>query len=93
MQACLQAPRFAPERSKIWLGASGHVCARVHTCGFVDQVCYDAGFDTPQKDILRRSVSASGQFARVVRGVDLRSTTGNCAWARSPQLTNYGIAS
>ena len=28
-----------------------------------------------------------GQFARVVKGVDLRSTAGNCAWARSPQLT------
>ena len=27
------------------------------------------------------------QFARVVKGVDLRSTAGNCAWARTPQLT------
>ena len=27
------------------------------------------------------------QFARVVKGVDLRSTAGNCAWARAPQLT------
>ena len=27
------------------------------------------------------------QFARVVKGVDLRSTTGNCAWVRTPQLT------
>ena len=27
------------------------------------------------------------QFARVVRGVDLRSTAGNCAWGRAPQLT------
>ena len=30
---------------------------------------------------------ATGQFARVVKGVDLRSTAGNCAWARTPQLT------
>ena len=29
----------------------------------------------------------SCQFARVVKGVDLRSTAGNCAWARTPQLT------
>ena len=29
-----------------------------------------------------------GQFARVVKGVDLRSTAGNCAWVRTPQLTN-----
>ena len=28
-----------------------------------------------------------GQFARVVKGVDLRSTAGNCAWAQTPQLT------
>ena len=27
------------------------------------------------------------KFARVVKGVDLRSTAGNCAWARAPQLT------
>jgi len=24
------------------------------------------------------------QFARVVKGVDLRSTAGNCAWVRTP---------
>ena len=30
---------------------------------------------------------ASSQFARVVKGVDLRSTAGNCAWVRAPQLT------
>ena len=29
----------------------------------------------------------TSQFARVVKGVDLRSTAGNCAWARTPQLT------
>ena len=29
----------------------------------------------------------AGQFARVVKGVDLRSTGGNSAWVRSPQLT------
>ena len=27
------------------------------------------------------------QFARVVKGVDLRSTAGNCARVRTPQLT------
>ena len=27
------------------------------------------------------------QFARVVKGVDLRSTAGNCAWVRTPLLT------
>ena len=31
--------------------------------------------------------SSACQFARVVKGVDLRSTAGNCAWARTPQLT------
>ena len=30
--------------------------------------------------------NVSCQFARVVKGVDLRSTAGNCAWARTPQL-------
>ena len=29
------------------------------------------------------------QFARVVKGVDLRSTAGNCAWVRTPQLTCF----
>ena len=28
------------------------------------------------------------QFARVVKGVDLRSTAGNCARARTPKLTD-----
>ena len=32
------------------------------------------------------------QFARVVKGVDLRSTTGNCAWVRTPQLTPGALA-
>ena len=27
------------------------------------------------------------QFARVVKGVDLRSTAGICAWVQTPQLT------
>ena len=27
------------------------------------------------------------QFARVVKGVDLRSTARTCAWVRTPQLT------
>ena len=30
---------------------------------------------------------AGSQFARVAKGVDLRSTGGNSAWARTPQLT------
>ena len=34
-----------------------------------------------------------GQFARVVKGVDLRSTAGNCAWAQTPQLTQLTTAS
>ena len=29
------------------------------------------------------------QFARVVKGVDLRSTGGNSAWVRTPQLTSF----
>ena len=29
---------------------------------------------------------AGSKFARVVKGVDLRSTAGNCAWVRTPQL-------
>ena len=33
------------------------------------------------------SAAPRSQFARVVKGVDLRSTTGNCAWVRTPQLT------
>ena len=28
------------------------------------------------------------KFARVVKGVDLRSTAGNCAWVRTPQLVH-----
>ena len=36
---------------------------------------------------------AMRQFARVAKGVDLRSTAGNCAWARTPQLTLCFIAS
>ena len=33
------------------------------------------------------SAAPRSQFARVVKGVDLRSTTGNCAWVQTPQLT------
>ena len=29
----------------------------------------------------------TSHFARVVKGVDLRSTAGNCAWVRTPQVT------
>ena len=32
--------------------------------------------------------SVKSQFARVVKGVDLRSTEGNFAWVRTPQLTS-----
>ena len=31
--------------------------------------------------------TAERQFARVAKGVDLRSTEGNFAWVRTPQLT------
>ena len=33
--------------------------------------------------------SGRSQFARVVKGVDLRSTGGNSAWVRAPQLTSF----
>ena len=33
-------------------------------------------------------LASISQFARVVKGVDLRSTAGNCAWVRTPQLTS-----
>ena len=29
------------------------------------------------------------KVARVVTGVDLRSTAGNCAWVRTPQLASF----
>ena len=35
-----------------------------------------------------RSRGTACQFARVVKGVDLRSTAGNCARVRTPQLTS-----
>ncbi len=31
----------------------------------------------------------NGRFTRVVKGVDLRSTGGNSAWVRTPQLTSF----
>ena len=34
------------------------------------------------------SLTIERQFARVAKGVDLRSTAGNCAWVRTPQLTS-----
>ena len=34
------------------------------------------------------SYTTERQFARVAKGVDLRSTAGNCAWVRTPQLTH-----
>ena len=33
------------------------------------------------------SLFLRSQFARVVKGVDLRSTARKCAWVRTPQLT------
>ena len=36
---------------------------------------------------VRRFAEEQRQFARVAKGVDLRSTAGNCAWVRTPQLT------
>ena len=38
---------------------------------------------------LCESLKSGSQFARVVKGVDLRSTAGNCAWARTPQLATH----
>ena len=35
--------------------------------------------------------NAERQFARVVKGVDLRSTEGNFAWAQTPQLTTLPL--
>ena len=32
-------------------------------------------------------VDVGGQFARAVKGLDLRSNAGHCAWVRTPQLT------
>ena len=41
-------------------------------------------------NVHRRSVRVYPcQFARVAKGVDLRSTAGNCAWVRTPQLTGH----
>ena len=37
-------------------------------------------------DAILHCCAATGQFARVVKGVDLRSTASNCAWVRTPQL-------
>ena len=44
------------------------------------------------KPIIRRHMpiivhQGMSHFARVVKGVDLRSTAGNCAWVRTPQVT------
>ena len=36
---------------------------------------------------ISKHLNAERQFARVAKGVDLRSTAGNCAWVRTPQLT------
>ena len=33
------------------------------------------------------------QFARVVKGLDLRSNAGNCAWVRTPQLAHLLLPS
>ena len=40
------------------------------------------------RDEIAESAAPRSQFARVVKGVDLRSTAGNCARARTPQLTD-----
>lgn len=42
--------------------------------------------DRPAKHANHCSCKQS-HFARVVKGVDLRSTAGNCAWVRTPQVT------
>ena len=36
---------------------------------------------------LRFRAKVEGQFARAVKGLDLRSNAGHCAWVRTPQLT------
>ena len=38
------------------------------------------------------NIMFSSQFARVVKGADLRSSAGNCAWAQTPQLTSDPVA-
>ena len=40
----------------------------------------------------KKEKAAERQFARVVKGVDLRSTGGNSAWVRTPQLTCFAGA-
>ena len=47
---------------------------------------------------VRRRVGLQGrrvqcQFARVVKGLDLRSNAGNCAWVRTPQLAHLLLPS
>ena len=42
-----------------------------------------------QRPSLTQGRQAKCQFARVVKGVDLRSTAAHCAWVRTPQLTLY----
>ena len=42
---------------------------------------------TPHTTEWWQGCSARCQFARVVKGVDLRSTAAHCAWVRTPQLT------
>ena len=44
-------------------------------------------FEQTQQFVAKLPMFCHGQFARVVKGVDLRSTAGNCAWVRTPQLT------
>ena len=47
-----------------------------------------SGFNPETQPFLEQlPIFRHGQFARVVKGVDLRSTAGNCAWVRTPQLT------
>ena len=37
------------------------------------------------------AIPSKRQFAREVKGVDLRSTGGNSAWVRAPQLTDFAL--
>ena len=46
-----------------------------------------SGPQVPSAYLAVADLNVMCQFARVVKGVDLRSTAGNCAWARTPQLT------
>jgi hypothetical protein len=74
---------------------------RERPCGLMDKALVlgtkDCRFESCQGHVLLQLVcfmvrlsspmlATQCQFAREVKGVDLRSTAGNCAWVRTPQL-------